>query len=174
MSYADDRGWSDLYLPAVKRIVGPHLLEAAPFDLDARQGTDLIILNARDKRIAVRLRRPGYSSNYPWDFTIRCERASGAATEYQKLCDGFGDWFFYGHAADEGLDIARWMLLDLAAWRSHLMRTATRGRVRFSVKGNKDGQTQFMAFDARSFEGNPRLLIAASHAHELEEATSDV
>jgi len=33
-AWQDDKRWSDLYIPEVKRIVGPRLLEAAPFEME--------------------------------------------------------------------------------------------------------------------------------------------
>jgi hypothetical protein len=160
MSYVDDRSWSDKYLPFVKRIIGPLLLEPAALEEDNLRATDLIILKARDLRIACRIRRPGYAERYPFDFTIRCQRDSGAETEMAKLVNGFGDWFFYGHAASECFGIDRYMVVDLAAWRAHLIR---RGWKLGKKSSNGDG-THFMAFDVRDFAGQPKLLVAASEA----------
>ncbi|MFD1158921.1 hypothetical protein [Roseovarius aestuarii] len=50
---------SRLFLPQIKRIVGCHLLETEPDPLDWHQATDLLMLDARDMRIAARVRRPG-------------------------------------------------------------------------------------------------------------------
>jgi len=161
MSYKENRAWSDRYLPTVKRIVGPLLLGAAPVEEDCFRATDLMILAARDLRIACRVRRPGYADRYPYDFTVRCQIESGAETEMTKLVNGFGDWFFYGHAAEECLGIDRYMIVDLAAWRAHLIRRGWGDLARKSSNG--DG-THFFSFDVRSFVGNPRLLIASSFA----------
>ncbi len=40
-NYGDDRKWSDEYLPAVKRIVGPYLLSEAPFEVDGHATLNL-------------------------------------------------------------------------------------------------------------------------------------
>lgn len=160
MNYQENRAWSDKYLPAVKRIVGPLLLEAAPLEEDTKHATDLIILKARDKRIACRIRRPVYADKYPYEFTIRSQLDSGQETELNKLVNGFGDWFFYGFATDEDdiIGIARWMVIDLSAWRAHLIRrTINMGK----KKANGDG-THFVAFDVRLFTGAPRVLVDAS------------
>ncbi|MFD1157923.1 hypothetical protein [Roseovarius aestuarii] len=50
--YATNRRWSDQFLPQIKRIVRCHLLETAPDPLDWHQTTDLLMLDARDMRIA--------------------------------------------------------------------------------------------------------------------------
>lgn len=82
--YDINRQWSDRFLPQIKSIVGCHLLEAAPDLLDMRHATDLLMLDARDMRIAARVRRPGYSHRYPHQFTIRSRLPSGAETELSK------------------------------------------------------------------------------------------
>jgi hypothetical protein len=159
--YQDDRTWSDHFIPEIKRIVGPYLLEPAPIEEDCKRATDLIILAARDKRIACRMRRPGYAERYPYDFTIRSERDSGAETELSKLVNGYGDWMFYGHATPEW-KVGRWMLIDLHSWRAHLIRNDDRKAVQPQTRDNGDG-TRFLSFDVRKFVGVPPILIGASH-----------
>ena len=85
MSYSDDRNWSDRYIPAIGQIVGPHLVVPAPLEIDPRQATDLIVLKARDMTIAARVRRAEYATCFPYDFTVRCRRDSGAKAEMRKV-----------------------------------------------------------------------------------------
>ena len=65
--YETDRRWSDRYIDAIRAIIGPRLLVTAPWELDRKQNTDLMVLTARDMTIACRVRRPGYASRYGWD-----------------------------------------------------------------------------------------------------------
>lgn len=162
-TYQADREWSDTLIDQVKRIVGPQLLMPAQFELDANEATDLLVLRARDMRIAARVRRnKGYAERYPYDFTIRCARASGAKTELAKIVDGWGDWMFYGHA-DGQESIHRWWLIDLHAFRAALIRSARNGSaLRCGQKSNNDG-TSFKWFDLTSFPEKPPILIAGSH-----------
>lgn len=151
-----DYEWQMQFLPAIKRIVGPLLIEPAAFDLDANECTDLLVLRARDMRIGCRVRRAGYGERYPWQFTIRSRRDSGAKTELQKITDGWGDWLFYGH---EPVD-DHWFLIDLDAFRAQLIRH--RDRIRMGQKPNGDG-THFTWFDVRTFHpADPRLCIQLS------------
>lgn len=161
MSYREDRTFTDQYTPAIKGIVGPLLLEPAPLEEDAFRATDLMILKARDLRIGCRMRRDGFKDRFPFDFTIRSKRDNGTETEMRKFVNGFGDWFFYGHAAKEGISIDRWMVVDLAAWRAHLILKGWQYFVAGKTGSNNDG-THFMAFDARKFQGPPKLFIATS------------
>jgi hypothetical protein len=163
MSYEQDRSWSDQFIPCMKRIIGPRLLEPSSVEVDTKQAADLVVFRARDVTIACRVRRHGYADRYPFEFTVRSARDSGARTELEKLTDGWGDWMFYGHAAASGPTITRWWLLDLSAWRSALIRD--RDRIVMHKQSNGDG-THFVAFDVRSFAHNPwckPLVIAASH-----------
>lgn len=159
MAYRGDREWSDTMIPQIKRIVGFYLLEPAAFELDAKEATDLMVLTARDMRIAARVRRPGYSDKYPYEITVRARRDSGAETELSKIVNGWGDWLFYGHA-DLNEFIHRWWLVDLSAFRAGLIRA--RDTIRCGDKPNGDG-TYFKFFDLRSFPEHPPILVGGSH-----------
>lgn len=160
-TYSTDRRWSDRFIPAIQRIVGPYLLCESPFEIDAKQAADLITLKARDLTIACRVRRPGYIEKYGWQFTVRCKRDSGAETELSKIVNGWGDWMFYAFATSDSPSdgFARWFLIDLASWRAQLIRR--NGNLKMGDKPNNDG-TYFKWFDVRSFEPEPPLLIDAS------------
>lgn len=165
MSYQSDRQWSDQFIPQIKRIVGPYLLEPAPLEVDTKQAADLIILRARDMTIAARVRRHGYADNYPYEFTLRSRRDSGSKTEMSKITDGWGDWMFYGHEEHPNNGkLGRWFLVDLHAWRAHFIREGQRTRksIVHGEKSNGDG-TSFCWFDLTSFQSYPPILIAASH-----------
>ena len=157
MPYDRDRKWSDKMTPQVIKIVGPMLLKQAPIELDNQQATDLIVLLARDIRIAARIRTYGYFKSFPFDFTIRAMRESGAETELSKIMKGFGDWFFYGHADKEDI-IWRWHLISLDAFRAAMRSPSPPGGKQMN---NYDG-THFMAFDLRTFPPQPPILIATT------------
>jgi len=177
MSYADDRAWSDRYLPVMRQLIGPHLLVPSPLEVDTKQASDLIILRGRDMTIACRVRRYGYAERYPWDVTIRSKRDSGARTELEKIVEGWADWMFYGHASEDPGALLRWLLLDLHVWRREFVREGLRsalGKARrmaqvIKRQSNGDG-THFLAFDVRRF--TPDMIIASSHdvPHEKTEA----
>jgi len=165
--YFGDRAWSDKFIPLIKQIVGPLLLEPTKFTEDTSEVTDLIVLMAKDMRIAARMRRfdAGYSEQYPFDFTLRSNRSSGARTELRKVVDGWGDWLFYGHGSSESsLCIPRWMIIDLHAFRAHLIRDGMRGTrcLKHGEIPNKDKKTKFYYFNIKSFPPSPPLLIASS------------
>ena len=157
-----DFDWQMKFLPAIKNIVGPHLLEPASFELDAKEATDLLVLTARDMRIGCRIRRAGYAERYPWEFTIRSKRDSGAKTEMEKIIQGWGDWMFYAHAEhNDLLSLCRWFLINLHSWRAHAIKSK-QSAGRPTSKDNHDG-TYFHAFDLRYFHPEPPILVASSH-----------
>jgi len=158
--YDINRQWSDRFLPHIKQIVGGYLLEAAPDPIDWHQATDLLMLDARDMRIAARVRRPGYATQYPHQFTIRSRLPSGAQTELSKIVNGKGDWLFYGHANASQTAIESWYLIDLNAFRAALIRRGAQGLC-WGNKCNPDG-TRFTWFDIRSFPADPPLVVARS------------
>lgn len=160
--YATDRAFSDLFIPQIKLIVGPYLIVPADLKADIKQATDMTILIGRDMTLACRVRRPGFVERYGYQFTIRCLRDSGAETELSKVVNGFGDWMFYGFAKSQnpvdGFD--RWFLIDLHAWRAHMIRRD--GRILCGDKPNKGDGTYFKWFDVRSFPPDPPILIGSS------------
>jgi hypothetical protein len=108
------------------------------------------------------VRRFGYADRYPFDITMRARRGSGAKTELSKIVEGFGDWFFYGHADQTETRIDLWWLIDLANFRAALIRSSMNGeRLSCGDKNNGDG-TYFKWFDLRSFPRTPPILIASS------------
>lgn len=160
-AYSKDREWSDLFIPQIKRIVGPLLLDVTPNEIDVSQAADLWVLTARDMRIAARVRRPGFAKQYLYEFTIRAERDNVTKTELAKIVDGWGDWFFYGHADEDEKYIEYWWLIDLHAFRAALIRVATNGaRLSCGQKSNHDG-THFKWFDLRSFPDHPPILVSS-------------
>jgi hypothetical protein len=160
MSYRRDRTWSDAFIPAIKRIVGAHVLEPSSFEIDAHEAADLVVLIARDLRIAARVRRPGFADRYPYQFTIRAHRDSGALTELQKIVDGWGDWLFYGHAVDDR-HIGAWMIVSLHALRAAMIRRLIAPDM-MGCMNNGDG-TRFRWFDIRGFaQARIPILVASS------------
>ena len=115
--YTNNRNWSDRFLPEIKQLIGSYLLETAADPFDHIQATDLMMLDARDMRVAARVRRPGYAQRYPYQFTIRSAVASGAQTELSKIVNGNGDWMFYGHSNADQTGLEAWWLIDLRAFR---------------------------------------------------------
>ncbi|WP_245601482.1 hypothetical protein [Sedimentitalea nanhaiensis] len=160
--YDINRRWSDRFLPDIKRLIGSHLLSTAPDPLDQLHATDLLMLDARDMRIAARVRRPGYALRYPHQFTIRSHVPSGAETELSKIVNGYGDWMFYGHVSASQTHIEHWRLIDLRAFRAALIRHANGGQqLVMGDQANPDG-TWFKWFDIRSFPAAPPLVVATS------------
>lgn len=165
MTYDKDRRWSDGFIPAIKAIVGPLLLEESSFEVDTQQAADLVVMNARDKTIACRVRRCGYADRYGNEFTIRAKRDTGTKTELEKIIDGFGDWMFYGHAAPDGMNISRWMVISLPALRAAIIRHQAHPM----KQSNGDG-THFVAFDVRRVPD--ACVIASSFIVERERSVA--
>jgi hypothetical protein len=156
--YDKNRAWSDRFIPQIKAIVGPRLLVQAPLELDTKYATDLIVFKARDLHIAARVRRPGYQLKYGYEFTIRSRSQCRAETEIDKMIAGFGDWMFYAHANNDDL-IVRWMIIDLARWRSALIKFGYSWQSLATEKDNGDG-TSFLSFDVRKL--SPSVIVASN------------
>lgn len=166
--FREDYDWQLKFLEPIRNIVGPLLLQPAPLDVDMKEATDMLVLAARDMRIGCRVRRAGYADRYPWEFTIRSRRDSGAKTELAKITEGWGDWLFYGHAEHDSLpSLSRWFLINLHHWRAHMIRD--KNAVKKGEKPNGDG-TYFVWFDLRSFPSDPPVLVASSHDVPMREA----
>jgi hypothetical protein len=159
MNWKGDKSWSDRFIPRIRQIVGPWLLVPSTLEVDRHEAADLVVLRGRDMTLACRVRRAGFLPAYRNQFTIRCHRDSGAKTELEKITEGWGDWMFYGHSNAAESDFDLWWLLDLSAWRAHLIRD--KGSIKRGKVSNGDG-TSFAWFDISSFTGDPELVISAS------------
>ena len=109
-----DWEWSDAHLEEVIDILkanSMHMLsiKLATPDEDMSRSTDLV-MTVEGGNVAVRVRRQKYHSTFR-DLTIRAWRSSGVKTELQKIIDGFGRWYLYAWADDNG--IIDWLLVDL-------------------------------------------------------------
>lgn len=152
--------WAQKYVPLVSALIGPRLLEPATYEQDVGEATDLVVLRARDMRIAMRIRTPGFAERYPFDVTFRSQRDTGTKTELAKIIDGWGDWFFYGHAANDK-ELSRWWLCDLHVFRAALIRNYNNFRQKLQQIPNGDG-THFVAVDVRELPKD--FVIASSHS----------
>ena len=157
--YQDRRKWSDGFIPEICYIVGARLLVPASMYEDCNHATDLMVFKARDMRIAARVRRRSWMT-YVDEFTMRCVTDNGNGSELTKIINGWGDWFFYGFAADDenpSVGFTRWSIFDLDVFRATLIRNRE-----LLVRGNmlnNDGGSSFFAFKIIDF---PSDLVVAS------------
>ena len=88
----------------------------------------------------------------------------GRETEFVKIAKGWGDWLFYGFASDPAPTIEPWVLIDLKAFRFHLIRdfSSKKRRIRWGEQHNRDNWTHFFWFAIESFLPDPPLLVAQS------------
>jgi len=144
-----DKAASDRLLPEIKAILGVHLIGAAPVEEDQQRNTDLIVLRMEPVRIACRVRRFEYMSQYRDEFTIRSDRPSGAKTELAKVVEGWGNYLFYGFASADGQSVAAWLLGDLTVfrrWYSDRLAALPAGTLPGALHHNRDGSSAFRVF----------------------------
>lgn len=164
MSWQDDKCWSDQFMPDIKAVLGQHLLGEASVEDDTKRATDLVVLQMKDLRIAVRMRRRRYSENpaYVEQFTIRTERSSGADTELAKIIDGWGDYMLYGFEGDERGRLGVWHLIDLKKFRRGYARLLFKCAANVSpgeLIKNADGCSFGCAFNYSDFDQD--MVVAA-------------
>lgn len=151
-----DFEWQRNFLPAIRKHVGPLLVQEAPLDLDQSEATDFLLMDARDRRIAARVRREGYRDQYGRQVTFRSWRESGVDTGWQKIVQqGYADWFFYGHYTGHPWTIEPWFVIDLDVFRSIGQNIDSWRRLAEAwnkPNGNDGGATRFHAFDLRSVQ----------------------
>lgn len=155
-----DFEWQRRFIPEVKRILGEHLIEEAPFEEDAKRNTDLLVLAAQQVRIACRIRTHGYVLRYPYEVTIRTSRPGGAETELAKVLSGWGHFMFYGFADPAGKRLCAWVLGDLNRFRlwHHRQLRQHRGQLPGQAQSNGDGSSDFRAY--RVADLPPEFVIA--------------
>ena len=154
-NWQKDKDDADVFMPQVKRILGPLLLVASSDIEDRRENTDLRVLHARDQRIAVRVRRMIDAKGrdcfaaYQHQFTIRLARTSGVETELSKIAGGWGDWFFYGWGDYATGRLRAFRIIDLAAFRRRLVLNLP--PVTVSDVPNRDGRSTLRGYLAAEF-----------------------
>lgn len=155
-----DKKQSDIYLPEVKRILGEFVIFEGTTRQDQFENTDLIVLTANQIRIGVRIRNPGFLTKYGHEFTVRCARPNGTKTELEKIMDGWGDYFFYGHG--DGARLVAWGIGRLEELRRHIMleRLIYGDTYPRPTKTNHDGSSAFVAF---LWSGISSEFVVASH-----------
>lgn len=164
MHWQSDKAWSDRFIPEIKRILGECLIGTATDDEDQQQNTDLITLRLPGEvRIACRVRKHAYLARYADEFTLRCSRPSGRATEAHKLLDGWGDYLFYGFATEDESRLAAWFVGDLQVFRQwvhdyHRKFNAWPG----DVNWNHDGSSGFVAIG--TYDVGPGFIIKRQRA----------
>lgn len=155
-----DFDWGRGHIPAIKMLLGLHLISEADPVEDKKHATDLIVLTLNTVRVAARVRRDVYARRYGDEFTIRSHRDTGATTELAKILDGWGDYFVYGFG--DGSRLTAWLLGDLRVFRhyceSHQAKTGTLPGCEIP---NGDG-TYFRAF---RIEDIPEGFIVARKPH---------
>lgn len=173
MSWKDDYNAAQPFVLAAKNILGPMLLVEGTLHQDQCEVGDLVLRTRSDFSIGVRIRAASTSRRY-WDqFTIRYDRyATGAKTEFAKIVEGFGDWFFYGIRSERPPSFQRWTVIDLNQFRAFLIRKPIRDLVAAGVCGetrNHDRETSFMWFDIRKMPKN--IVLNCSWPDELNAPT---
>lgn len=145
--FVTDFAWQRQFLPKVKKALAETLIVEAPFEEDANRNTDMMVLHARNLRISCRIRK--YADlKYSDEFTIREGRPTGTKTELTKIIEGWGDYMFYGFAAESGPELSAWILGDLTVFRGWFMRKLSKlnaGELPGIQKPNTDG-TFFRAY----------------------------
>jgi hypothetical protein len=157
--YAQDRVWSNRFLPEIKRILGGCLIGEAPQEEDQDRNTDLIVLRLESVRIGCRVRKFRYLSDYGHEFTVRSERGSGNKTELSKIIEGWGRYLFYGFCDEQEEGIAQWKLIDLNAFRLWFNSRCIQSKeIPGKLRNNPDGSSAFRCFDTRQMW--PSLVFA--------------
>lgn len=159
MNWVKDKRWADRFLPGIKRILGEHLICAAPEEEDQHRNTDLIVLKLDAVRVACRIRTFDYYARYPLGFTIRSSRPSGVETELAKIIRGWGDYLFYGFSDQAERNLAAWFLGDLDEFRLWFTRRLQAGPpYPWEIKPNGDGSSTFHAFNRPALP--PTFVVA--------------
>lgn len=151
-----DKARADVFMPAVKAILGRIILAEPTAFEDAHENTDLKTLVVRGTRIAVRMRDAATTPEKYWgQFTLRTSRPRGTKTELEKISEGWGDWFFYGFGDYTIGKIVSYVVIDLAAFRRRLINNIP--AVRVDDRDNHDGSSGFRAYFVDDFDN--RVIV---------------
>lgn len=150
-AYKVDRAFGDSFMDQVKQIMGGVILRRASNDEDCNRSYDLTLTKESAYRTGVRIRRNGFFEKYPGEFTIRKEKASGRKTEFEKISEGNGDYYFYGQVNEDGSALDRWMVLDLDVFRRGLIEMCDEEKRSAFRLVHPTNQDSFYAFNLEDF-----------------------
>jgi hypothetical protein len=114
------RSLEEQYRSQIKRILNRNIhhvssLKESTYEQDTKEAFDAIY-SFNDAKIPIRIREPKYISYR--DFTIRCRSLNGGRTEYDKLVDGFGDYYFYAWENESRKSFHSYIIVDIHKFRS--------------------------------------------------------
>jgi len=152
-SFNSDKRWVETFEPEIKQILGETFVSTANFERDAKEATDLIVLQMKPFTVACRVRRFLYFEKYSEEFTIRSKRPGEVKTEIQKIMEGWGDYLFYGFADETEKSIFSYFIADLKVFRQ------MHGYYRYPLldvktKLNEDGSSEFKIYKIEAFPEN--------------------
>lgn len=146
-----DKERADIFMPTIKAVLGRLFIGDAPVVEDQQQATDLMVFHISPLTVACRMRSLSYFEKYPNEITIRYSRPGGTKTEYDKIVDGWANYFFYGFGDFSTGRIRAYSVLSLDALRAALIRNQNK---LYQIKQNHDGSSQFIAIDLTQLPEN--------------------
>jgi hypothetical protein len=164
--WTDDKNWSDVFLPEIKRILGEQFIAEPPVEEDRERNTDLMVLRLDSIRVGCRVRRKFNWKGqdqvllYGHEFTIRSDRPSGNKTELRKIIEGWGDYFFYGFSDETEKRLERWFIGDFNIFRGWVSDRFFKSEKSWVCeKVNQDGSSTFKVFRVDAIPG---FVVASS------------
>ena len=142
--------WSNKFLFSISNILEKHfkgLTFVAPPQLDLKNCTDYIV-TSNELKIACRIRDIPYFYKYG-DFTIRNKRLSGTKTEWEKIKEGFGNFYFYGWGIPP--NVIYYQIIDLNILR-YPENVKIIDEIDNNQKYNKDHMTGFISIPRTTLE----------------------
>ena len=170
-NWKEQKEWSDRFLPEIKGILGQTFIGAAPPEEDMEHNTDLMVYRMEPLRIACRIRKEGYFGKYGHEFTIRASVSNGSKTEFHKIIEGWGDYFFYGFGNKQG-KLVWWSIGNLRVFNVWVFAQLVKnqGQLPGKLIPNKDGLTEFRAFKWKDLPSNFVVTQAAEVAYTKTES----
>jgi len=152
-NYKENRQWSDLFIPELKRVLGENFINVAPEYKDTQEATDLIVMGIGRLCFACRVRRFEYFEKYKNQFTIRLKLPGYKKSEMDKIKEGFGDYYFYGFSnkKNNGSGFIQYIIFDLNIFREYLPYLKSRKNECWGKKSNIDNSPDFIWFNIDCF-----------------------
>jgi hypothetical protein len=169
--WQQDKRWADQFTPGIKRELGECFITEAPVEIDQHEATDLLVFHIRPFTVGVRIRdakhfvRRCHKTEQRWrdQITIRQSRPSGVATEFAKIMQGWGDYFFYGWGRGHDKRIICYNILDLKSFRYWIFQETARGRQPWVTMRNHDGSSDFAVFHLKDI---PQQAVCHAYIDE--------
>ena len=156
-----NKDWSEVFsleiLRYLEAFLYPYKFEKGTLEEDRHQCCDFKAVGY-ELIIASRMRDYKFYQKFSNDITISTKPSLDGKSELYKIMEGYGDYYFYGFATLDNLNILSWKIYDLNIFRSWAFKSAREGTL-----PSENTDFHFIPFNTSLI---PKIIVAYGGKNE--------